>query len=355
MSLGGLGWPRTGEGFGSSLRRSRGSVAVDRRRRHLHGVADDECTARQRGGVERRTGGSRSGSVRRLFGVPRLSARRTTTMTWTSILRPARAGRSPSRWQVPSTSAAEGRRWERPVSLPNAPNPPPPSTYWLGDSYVAGGASTYPGFDDLAHVASTRAGLTDVTVDALGAPDTCDQRSGPFPGIPHAGTPQPRRSPGPTAADRRRRLDQRCRVRRDAGQRAAAALYGYLRRAVPQARVVVVTFASATPRPEPKLQPIRESWAAARAAPNVVGVLDLPARIGCARRRRRGRAPIGRAGEPGHPGPPLRSGPPASTGGSSGHSRELSEQAEEQRSNPRGMRPGPARLSRAVRGQGGSP
>ena len=62
-------------------------------------------------------------------------------------------------------------------------------------------------------------------------------------------------------------------------KRAAAALYGYLRRAVPSARVIVVPFASTYPVPGAEAAANQGILAAARAAPNVVGVLDLPARV----------------------------------------------------------------------------
>ena len=53
----------------------------------------------------------------------------------------------------------------------------------------------------------------------------------------------------------------------------------YLRRVVPAAHVVVVTFASAYPVPGPEAAANQGILTAADAAPNVVGVLDLPARV----------------------------------------------------------------------------
>ena len=166
------------------------------------------------------------------------------------------------------------------VALPPLPQPPPPSTYWLGDSYVAGGGSTQPGYDDLAHLASARAGLTDVTVDALG-------------GTGYVRTNDAAHFPAYLTRARLNLGGRRARPQlivvggsiNDAVygearvERAAAALYGYLRRVVPAARVVVVTFASAYPVPGPEAAANQGILTAADAAPNVVGVLDLPARV----------------------------------------------------------------------------
>jgi len=62
-------------------------------------------------------------------------------------------------------------------------------------------------------------------------------------------------------------------------RRGAAALYAYLRRVVPKTPVVVVTFASSYPTPHAEAAVNAGILAAARAAPNVVGALDVPARI----------------------------------------------------------------------------
>jgi hypothetical protein len=159
-------------------------------------------------------------------------------------------------------------------------HPAPPSTYWLGDSYVAGGGSTHPGFDDLAHLASGYAGLTDVTVDALG-------------GTGYLRTNEAAHFPPYLTRARLNLGGRRARPRlivvggsiNDAVygaaqvEHAAAGLYRYLNRAVPGARVIVVPFASGFPVPQAQAAANRGIMAAARAAPNVVGVLDLPARV----------------------------------------------------------------------------
>jgi hypothetical protein len=164
--------------------------------------------------------------------------------------------------------------------------PPPsrrsavPSVYWLGDSYVAGAGAQYPGFNDLVHVAGRQAGLSNVTVDALG-------------GTGYLKSNQPAKFPNYLA---RAKLNLRAgRATPDlivvAGsinddiysvaqvQAAASALYAYVARALPKAKVIVVPFTDDYPVPAPVLHAIDGVLAAARAAPNVIGVLDLPARV----------------------------------------------------------------------------
>jgi lysophospholipase L1-like esterase len=165
------------------------------------------------------------------------------------------------------------------VSFPTVAHPPP-SVYWVGDSYVAGGGSTYPGFDDLAHLASAQAGLTDVTTDALGGTGYVRANaSAHFP--PYLA--RARFNLGPQRARPQLivvggsindAVYSEARVKR-----AAAALYAFLRRAVPKARVVVIPFASAYPVPAAEAAANEGVLQAAQAAPNVVGVLDLPARV----------------------------------------------------------------------------
>jgi hypothetical protein len=166
------------------------------------------------------------------------------------------------------------------ISPPATPSPAPPSTYWLGDSYVAGGGATHPGFDDLTHLASARAGLTDVTVDALGETG-------------YVRTNQIAHFPDYLARARLNLGGRHARPQlivvggsiNDAPygearvEQVAAALYRYLAHAVPEARVVVVPFTSAYPVPADVAASNRGILAAARAAPNVVGVLDLPSRV----------------------------------------------------------------------------
>lgn len=165
------------------------------------------------------------------------------------------------------------------VSLPSAAHPPP-TTYWIGDSYVAGGGSTHPGFDDLAHLASTRAGLTDVAVDALGGTGYVSSNSAAhFPSyLTRARLNLGGRRARPQLIIVGGSIND-APFSQGRVKRGAAALYAYLRHALPQARVVVVTFASSYPAPRAEAEANQGILAAARAAPNVVGVLDAPARI----------------------------------------------------------------------------
>ena len=156
----------------------------------------------------------------------------------------------------------------------------PPRVYWLGDSYVAGGGAAFPGFDDLTHVASARAGLTDVTVDALGG--TGYVRANGSAGFPNylvrartnLGSERARPNLIVVGGSINDAGYSRQRVRA-----AARALYAYLARALPQARVIVVTFTSAYPVPTPIETANAGVLDAARTAPNVIGALDLPAEV----------------------------------------------------------------------------
>jgi lysophospholipase L1-like esterase len=166
------------------------------------------------------------------------------------------------------------------VSLPSAPRPAPLTTYWIGDSYVAGGGSTHPGFDDLAHLASARAGLTDIAVDALG--DTGYVHSNTTAQFPpylerarlNLGGRHARPQLIIVGGSINDAVYSETRVKR-----GASALYAYLSRALPKTPVVVVTFASSYPTPHAQATANAGILAAARAARNVVGVLDVPAHI----------------------------------------------------------------------------
>lgn len=172
-----------------------------------------------------------------------------------------------------------GRRADR-LSLPPRPRPVSPHVYWLGDSYVAGGGAAFPGFDDLTHVASARAGLTDVTVDALGGTGYVSANGS-------AGFPNYLVRARVNLRSHRARPDviviggsiNDAGSSRQTVRAAASALYDYLARALPRARVVVVPFTSEYPVPPTIATANAGVLAAARAAPNVVGALDLPARI----------------------------------------------------------------------------
>ena len=173
------------------------------------------------------------------------------------------------------TGAASDR-----VSLPARSQQSRPSVYWLGDSYAAGSGARYPGFDDLVHVASRQAGLTNVTIDALGG--TGYLKTNAIAKFPNYLT--------------RARLNLRAgRATPDLVvvggsindypytehqvRSAATALYRYLGKALPRAKVVVIPFTDAYPVPSSIQHAIDGVLAAARSAPNVVGVLNLPARV----------------------------------------------------------------------------
>jgi hypothetical protein len=281
VSLGGLGWPRTGEGFGQQPYVGPGVLS-------------------------KWTGDSETYTVSLTT-----SARHVTAVVWnvegrfqvrvgsTTVGQPTVIGTANHHHDLDVDFATSARRTitfelagavyfsglkvgggNAQVSVPSAPHPPPPSTYWLGDSYVAGGGSTHPGFDDLAHLASARAGLTDVTIDALG--ETGYVRSNAAAHFPaylararlNLGGRRARPQLIVVGGSINDAVFSAARVKR-----AAAALYGYLRHALPDAHVVVVTFASGYPAPGAEAAANQGILAAARVAPNVVGVLDVPARI----------------------------------------------------------------------------
>jgi len=136
------------------------------------------------------------------------------------------------------------------------------------------------GFDDFVHIASQQAGVSNVTVDALGG--TGYRKSNTAAKFPNylararlnlrAG----RATPDLIVVGGSINDD----VYSEASVRsAAAALFAYLARAVPKAKVAVVPFTDAYPVPSPVRHAIDGVLAAARAAPNVIGVLDLPAQV----------------------------------------------------------------------------
>ena len=280
VSLGGLGWPRTGEGFGHQpyvgpgvLSRWTGdaetyTVSLTTSAKHVTAVVWNV-----EGRFQVRVGSTDIG-VPRLVGTANhhhdidvdfaTSARRTVTFELAGEV-------YFSGLKVGGGSA--------PVSPPSVPRPPP-TTYWLGDSYVGGGGSTYPGFDDLAHLASARAGLTDVTIDALGGTGYVRTNTAAHfpPYITRArlnlGGSRARPQLIVVGGSINDAVFSATRVKR-----AAATLYAYLKHVLPHADVVVVTFASEYPAPGAEAAANQGILAAARAAPNVVGVLDVPARI----------------------------------------------------------------------------
>jgi len=164
------------------------------------------------------------------------------------------------------------------VWLPARPPGATPSVYWLGDSYVAGSGARFPGFDDLAHVASSKAGLDNVTVDALGG--TGYVKSNPPANFPNylvrARLNLGGRRAHPqlviVAGSINDGVYSEVSVRQ-----AANALYARLARVLPRAMVIVVPFTPAYPVPQAVAAANAGILAAAHAAPNVVGTLDLPA------------------------------------------------------------------------------
>ena len=170
---------------------------------------------------------------------------------------------------------ADARAW-----LPPEPDPSAPITYWIGDSYSVGAGATHPGFDDFVHLASARAGLSDVTTDALG--DTGYVRTNTIAHFPNfqtraianlgPGRAQPQLIVVAGSINDAAYGETRVRS-------AAASLYRHLARALPKAAVVVIPFASGFPVPAPEAVTNHGIMAAARAAPNVVGVFDLPAAV----------------------------------------------------------------------------
>ena len=154
-----------------------------------------------------------------------------------------------------------------------------PSEYWLGDSYVMGSGARDQGFDDFVHVASEQAGVSNVTVDALGG--TGYRKSNPAAKFPdylararlnlRAGRATPISSS--SAVDHRRCLQRgagpfgrRCTV---CVSRARGAPGEGCRRPIHRrvSRSIAVEHA------------IDGVLAAARAAPNVIGVLNLPEQV----------------------------------------------------------------------------
>ena len=166
------------------------------------------------------------------------------------------------------------------VSVPTVSRSAPPSVYWLGDSYVAGGGATHPGFDDLVHFASERAGLTDVTVDALGGTGYLrTNAAADFPDyLTRARVNLGGRRARPHLIVVGGSINDAVYPEAQVRQ-AAGGLYRFLARALPDARVVVVPFTSVYPVPGPIARANKGILSAARAAPNVVGALDLPARV----------------------------------------------------------------------------
>jgi lysophospholipase L1-like esterase len=166
------------------------------------------------------------------------------------------------------------------VSLPARSHLDRPSVYWLGDSYVLGSGARDQGFDDFVHVAAERAGASNVTVDALGG--TGYRKSNPAAKFPdylararlnlRAGRATPDLIVVGGSINDDVYSEEQVRS-------AAAALFAYLARAVPKAKVAVVPFTYAYPVPPSVQHAIDGVLAAARSAPNVVGVLDLPARV----------------------------------------------------------------------------
>lgn len=177
------------------------------------------------------------------------------------------------------------------VSAPAVARSSTLSVYWLGDSYVVGAGARHPGFDDLVHVASRQTGLSNVTVDALGG--TGYVRNNQIAKFPNylarakknlrAGRATPDLIVVGGSINDDIYTTQQVRT-------AASALFAYLARAVPKAKVVVVPFTSSYPVPTPVQHAIDGVLAAARSAPNVVGVLDLPAQV----LAQRGNTPIAR-------------------------------------------------------------
>ena len=183
----------------------------------------------------------------------------------------------------------------RRVSLPPVSHPAPPTTYWVGDSYVAGGGSTYPGFDDLAHLASIASRAADVTVDALGGTGYARSNSAAaFP--PYLPRQQlPRRPPSTPPTHRRRRSIDDAVFSGGRVRHAAAALYAYLRHALPEVPVVVVTFASSYPTPRGEAQANAGDPRRGSGGPQRRRCPRRPSPRRCAHRRRRDRTSVRRA------------------------------------------------------------
>jgi lysophospholipase L1-like esterase len=170
--------------------------------------------------------------------------------------------------------AAPGDRVWAPAARPST------RIYWLGDSFFAGGGSRYPGFTDMVHVASARLGLDDVTVDALGGSGyVADNASARFPHYRiRANTSLRRDRAAPNVLVVGGSIND---LQFGSGRvrAAATALFAYLARALPATKVVVVPFTPHYPVPANVREHDGAVLAAARAAPNVVGAFDLPARV----------------------------------------------------------------------------
>ena len=177
------------------------------------------------------------------------------------------------------------------VSAPPTPRSEDPSVYWLGDSYVVGSGAQHPGFDDLVHVASSQAGLSNVTVDALGGTGYLKTNAGAkFPNYlsrARQNLKAGRASPNLIIVGGSINDDV---YSEEQVRSSAAALYAYLARALPKSKIIVVPFTDAYPVPLPVEHAIDGVLAAARAAPNVIGVLNLPAKV----LAERGNTPIAR-------------------------------------------------------------
>lgn len=279
VSLGGLGWPRAGEGLGQSYV-GPGPLSQWTSRGETYTVSLT-TSAKRVSAVVWNLGGAyqvRVGS--KAIGVPRLIG--TTYHHHDLDVEFATSERRTITFVLSGSVYFSGLRLgggSTAVSPPRSSHPPP-SIYWLGDSYVAGGGATYPGFDDMAHLASAQAGLTDVAVDALGGTGYVRANDAahfpPYLTRARVNLGRNRAQPqfiivGGSINDA---IYGEAQVRR-----AAAALYRYLRRAVPTAHLIVVPFASAYPVPQGEAKANAGVLAAARAAPNVVGVLDLPSRV----------------------------------------------------------------------------
>ena len=280
VSLGGIGWPRTGDGYGQSYV-GPGVLSTWTSRNETYSISLT-TTARRVSLIVWSLGGRfqvKLGSVP--VDSPQLAG--TAEHHHSLDIEFATSARRTVTFELANGVYFSGLRvgggsWR--VSLPPTPRPEPPSTYWLGDSYVAGGGATYPGFDDLAHLASEQAGLTDVTVDALGGTGYIRTNEiAHFPNyLSRARVNLGRRGARPrlivVGGSINDAVYDEANVRR-----SAAALYRYLATAVPQARVVVIPFTSAYPVPEDIAHANEGIMEAARAAPNVVGVLNLPERV----------------------------------------------------------------------------
>jgi len=155
-----------------------------------------------------------------------------------------------------------------------------PRIYWLGDSFFAGAYARYPGFDDLVHQTSSALGLNDVTVDALG-------------GTGYVKGNQVTR--WPSFAQRVLANIGRGRAQpdvivvggsiNDTGygtgivRAAAARVFAELRRRASHAKVVAVTFGASFPVSAGLRTAIAGVDEAARAAPNVIGTVDLASEL----------------------------------------------------------------------------